>query len=118
MGLDEMTVQQSVSSPTEAHPELDQLPQLYAILSVLEQMVPAIAASSDIPSEAKMRKAFLSASGVGKAGFLAMVEETCAAAAAGAGALLNTDSDSKAAAEPLAEYLHQQIIRLGHFLSL
>jgi hypothetical protein len=113
-----MTVQNPITAHERTASELDQIPQLYAVLAIVEQMAPAKSNVVEIPNEAKLCRAFEKTSGIAKKGFQSVASETVIAATVGARALLGKGSDGSAAAEELSRYLRQRISQLGSFVGL
>jgi len=113
-----MTVQNPIAAQDTVTSELDQIPQLYAVLSIIEQMVPPGTELTDIPDEMTLCHAFDQTSGIAKIGFQGVASETVIAATVGARALLDKGSDASAAAEELARHLRQRISQLGRFVGL
>lgn len=113
-----MTVQNPIAAQDAAPSELDQIPQLYAVLSIVEQMVPPGIDMIDIPDETTLCRAFDETSGIAKRGFHTVAGETVIAATAGARALLGKGADGSVAAEELARYLRRRISQLGRFVGL
>lgn len=113
-----MTVQHPIAAPDIPASELDQIPQLYAVLSIVEQMVPPGTHMIDIPDESALCSAYAETSGIARAGFQAVASETVIAATSGARALLGKGSEASVAAEELTRYLRQRISQLGRFVGL
>lgn len=113
-----MTVQNPKAMQAAKASELDHIPQLYAVLSIVEQMLPPETELIDIPDETTLCRAFNQTSGIAKNGFQSVADETVIAAATGARALLGKGPEASIAAEELARYLHQRISQLGRFVGL
>ncbi|MEM8694870.1 MAG: hypothetical protein AAGE05_02475 [Pseudomonadota bacterium] len=113
-----MTAQNRIDGAEVFTPEIDQIPQLYAVLGIIEQIAPAHAESIAIPSEADLRQAYDRTSGIAKKGFGATAGEAVDAATIGAHALLGKSENASAAAEVLAHHLRGQIVLLGRFVGL
>ena len=113
-----MTVQNPIVAQESTTSQLDQISQLYAVLSVIEQMIPPKTDLIDIPDESTLCSAFTGTSGIAKNGFHAVADETVIAATAGTRALLDKGPKASIAAEELAHYLRQRISQLGRFVGL
>lgn len=113
-----MTVQNPIVAQESTAFQLDQISQLYAVLSIIEQMIPPESDLIEIPDESALCDAFTMTSGIAKNGFQAVADETVIAATAGARALLDKGPKATNAAEELVRYLRQRISRLGRFVGI
>ena len=116
MGM--MTAQSSITVHPGAPSEPDLIPQLYAVLAIVEQIAPATINSVKIPDENALCRAFAQSPGIATIGFQTVASDTVAAVTVGAQALLGRGVDASAAAEELVRYLRRRIAQLGHFAGL
>jgi hypothetical protein len=113
-----MTVQNPIVAQESTAFQLDQISQLYAVLSIIEQMIPPESDLIEIPDESVLCHAFTKTSGIAKNGFQAVADETVIAATAGARALLDKGPEATIATEELVRYLRLRISQLGRFVGL
>lgn len=113
-----MTVQSPITAHPVAPPESDLIPQLYAVLAIVEQIAPAANTVVKIPDEDALCRAFARTPGIAKIGFQTVASDTVAAVTVGAQALLGKGADGTAAAEELVQYLRRRIAQLGRFAGI
>ncbi|QLC26585.1 hypothetical protein HFP57_17115 [Parasphingopyxis algicola] len=113
-----MTAHKEIAAPAVASAGPDRIPQLYAVLAVVEQMAPDQPDTMDVPDETALCRALENLPGIAKQEFDRVADETADAATAGAQALLGKGADASAAAAELARYLRRQIVRLGRFVGI
>lgn len=113
-----MTAQDHITNRTAETPELEQIPQIYAILEIVEQMTPDGTGHSAIPDEPVLRDAYVRAPGIARKSFDAIAADTARAAAGGAQKLLGADETRSAAAGRLAHHLRGRLFHLGSIVGL
>lgn len=113
-----MTAQHHVATPTKQQSDAGRIPQLYAVLEVIEQLAPADEPTVQIPDERDLCQAYERSSGIAKHGFGATAEETITAATIGARALIGKGEESAAAAQHLSRHLRSQIVQLSRFVGI
>ena len=104
-------------TPTRAT-DMDRIPQLYAVLDVIEQIGADTNHAIRIPDEAELRNAYEQSSGIAKRGFGATAEETIAAATIGAKALIGKGTNAGPAAAQLSGHLRTKIVQLSRFVGI
>ena len=97
---------------------MDRIPQLYAVLDVIEQIGPRTDHAIRIPDETELRKAYEQSSGIAKRDFGATAEETIAAATIGAKALIGKGTNAGPAAAQLSGHLRTKIVQLSRFVGI
>ncbi|MGP1283038.1 MAG: hypothetical protein ACTS1X_08685 [Parasphingopyxis sp.] len=113
-----MTAHREIATQAGGSAGLDRIPQLYAVLGVVEQMAADRSGSLEVPDEIALCQAFDTIPGIARKGFDRVADEATVAATAGAQALIGKGGDSSAAAEELARYLRRRIVQLGRFAGL
>ena len=113
-----MTAQSRLTETQNRATDMDRIPQLYAVLGVIEQIAPGHDQAIRIPDESDLRHAYEQSSGIAKHGFGRTAEETIAAATIGAKALIGKGENAGAAAEQLSSHLRSQIVQLSRFVGI
>ncbi len=116
MGL-RMTAQSRLAETPHKVADMDRIPQLYAVLGVIEQIAPGHE-TIEIPDEAALCHAYRQSSGIAKHGFGRTADETIAAATIGAKALIGKGENARAAAAQLSGHLRSQIVQLSRFVGI
>ncbi|WP_299323232.1 hypothetical protein [Parasphingopyxis sp.] len=113
-----MTAQDRIAERIPESPELERIPQLYAILEIARRMARSEGEKADIPSESSLRHAYIRAPGIAKKRFDAVTADAARAATGGAQALLGEGEDRAAAAGRLADHLRHELAQLARIVGL
>ena len=113
-----MNAQSRLADSPPSRSDADRIPQLYAVLDVIEQIAPAGGDAAPIPAESALRQAYEQTSGIGKRGFGTTADEVIAAATVGAQALVGKSEAAAPAARQLSRHLRSQIVQLSRFAGI